>query len=69
MMSQQSCAEKAQICEDRAVNAFDAAHGADWLEMATQWRELARDVNRQATLARLMNMDRIARSPLIANAL
>lgn len=51
---------KAQMCKDRAASALDAAHCADWLEMATHWRELAGDLNGQATLARLMHMNRIA---------
>lgn len=58
-MSQQDCAEKAQMCERLAAEVRDAAHSADWLEMAAHWRELAGDVNGQATLARLMNIDRM----------
>jgi hypothetical protein len=61
MMTQQSCAEKAQLCEDQAIECLDPVMSADWLQMAASWREMAGDKDGPATLARLMDRNRMAR--------
>jgi hypothetical protein len=49
------------MCEARSAERPDAIDALDWLEMAAQWRALAKDGNSQATTARLMNAGRTAR--------
>ena len=58
MMSPRCCAAKAEMCEARADECLNTLHSADWREMAARWREMAVDKGGQATIARLMGMDR-----------
>jgi hypothetical protein len=60
MMSHQCCIQNAETCEARSAEDPDAVDAMDWLEMAAQWRALAKDGNSQATTARLMNIGRAA---------
>jgi hypothetical protein len=69
MMSQQLCEAKAEMCEARAAECLDMNHSADWLEMASRWREMAGDAGGQATISGLMGINRAranARSEPIA---
>lgn len=50
---------KADMCADKAETCIDPDLKASWLEMDIQWRALARDINSQATTARLMQSARM----------
>jgi len=57
MMSQESCARNALVCEESAAHCLNPAHIADWLEMARCWRAMSSDPDGQATIAWLMNLE------------
>jgi hypothetical protein len=54
MMTSSHCLEQAELCDARAAASTAATHAADWRQMATQWRSLAKDGDAQGTVARLM---------------
>jgi len=60
MMSRESCAAKAAMCEGRASDCLNTVYHVQWLEMAMAWRALAGDTNAGATLSRLMNKGCVA---------
>ena len=63
MMSQASCIQQAETCEQGAAECVSAPLQAHWIEMAAEWRALAGDETDQATLARLMSVSRTLPEP------
>jgi hypothetical protein len=61
MMTSTGCAEKAEMCDARAIASVDTPLAAEWREMAIHWRALADDEAPQGTLARLMSTRRSSR--------
>jgi hypothetical protein len=60
MMTSSHCLEQAELCDARAAASTTTTHAADWRQMATQWRGLAKDGDAPGTLARLMGESRRA---------
>jgi hypothetical protein len=54
MANSEDCRTKANDCEAQASRSADPLVEVQWLNLARQWRQLAREDTDQATMARLV---------------